>query len=68
MNKPALNIIVNNPQVWEAFTLLLNEKLEVTRSQLERAVEPHDIYRGQGRVSLIRELQGLRAKVNGTNN
>lgn len=57
--------LVNTREVWEPLSELLTERLSILRTMLEKAVDPHQVYRLQGEISSTKWLLGLREKVNG---
>lgn len=57
--------IVNIRENWEPLVALLEERLSFLRVSLEKAVDPHQIYRLQGEISNTKWLLGLRERVNG---
>lgn len=57
--------LVNSREVWEPFCELMTERLSSLRIMLEKATDPHQIYRLQGEISNVKWVLGLKEKING---
>ena len=60
-----LKPLVNDPKLWAAFLLELDQRMKLAHKKLETASDAVDLHRAQGEARLIRQLRQLREKVNG---
>jgi len=61
----SLNSFVNNQISWEAFISELEERISTQHRSMETVTDTAEIYRHQGAIRALRQLQYLREKVNG---
>ena len=61
----SLNSFVNNQISWEAFISELEERISTQHRSMETVTDTAEIYRHQGAIRALRQLQYLRDKVNG---
>tara|TARA_B110000483_G_scaffold92384_1_gene113911 strand:+ start:244 stop:432 length:189 start_codon:yes stop_codon:yes gene_type:complete len=61
----SLNSFVNNTISWEAFISELEERISTQHRSMETVTDTAEIYRHQGAIRALRQLQYLRDKVNG---
>ena len=61
----SLKTLVNDKQVWDAFTQELDECILHQHKSIENISDPVEVYRAQGKISAYRSLKYLRDKVNG---
>lgn len=61
-----LKSFVNDKRLWDAFTDMLDEKIDLAHRKLENAQEIELVYRAQGEVATLRRLKYLRDEVNGS--
>lgn len=59
-----LKMFVNNPELWDAFTEELKERIEFDQRQLEQLADVPAMYKLQGSIATYRSLLKLRDKVN----
>lgn len=60
-----IKLFVNNKDAWEAFLEHAANEIKQYQGQLQRASEPVDIYRLQGKIDALNKLTKLRDQVNG---
>lgn len=60
-----LKPLVNNKDIWESLLEELGERIQFVYRQMEHRTEVEELYRLQGEVRALRNLQRLRDKVNG---
>lgn len=65
MNRGNLKPLVNDPTLYAAFQDFLNEELVQAQNTLISASEPVQVYRAQGRASMITRLLKLKEIING---
>ena len=61
----SLKKLVNDKQIWDAFLVELEERISVQHRSMETVTDPAELYRHQGALRALRNLQYLRDKVNG---
>jgi len=61
----SLNSFVNNTASWEAFISELDERISTQQRSMETVTDTAELYRHQGAIRALRQLQYLRDKVNG---
>ena len=61
----SLNTFVNNTAMWEAFISALDERISTQQRSMETVTDTAELYRHQGAIRALRQLQYLRDKVNG---
>lgn len=61
----SLNTFVNNTAMWEAFISELDERISTQQRSMETVTDTAELYRHQGAIRALRQLQYLREKVNG---
>jgi|TARA_R110000796_G_scaffold3943_4_gene15072 uncharacterized coiled-coil protein SlyX len=61
----SLKSFVNNQISWEAFISELEERISTQHRSMETVTDTAEIYRHQGAIRALRQLQYLREKVNG---
>jgi flagellar biosynthesis chaperone FliJ len=61
----SLNTFVNNTTTWEAFISELDERISTQQRSMETVTDTVELYRHQGAIRALRQLQYLRDKVNG---
>jgi len=61
----SLNTFVNNTAMWEAFISELDERISTQQRSMETVTDTVELYRHQGAIRALRQLQYLRDKVNG---
>ena len=61
----SLKSFVNNQISWEAFISELEERISTQHRSMETVTDTAEIYRHQGAIRALRQLQYLRDKVNG---
>jgi len=61
----SLNTFVNNTAMWEAFISELDERISTQQRSMETVTDTAELYRHQGAIRALRQLQYLRDKVNG---
>jgi hypothetical protein len=59
-----LKMFVNNPELWDAFTQEIKERIEFDQRQLEQLTDTTVLYKLQGCIATYRSLLKLRDKVN----
>ena len=60
-----LKKIVNDKPVWDAFVVILNDKIKDVHRKLEQETTMESMYRAQGEIMALRRLTYLRDEVNG---
>tara|TARA_R110000772_G_scaffold41771_3_gene97373 strand:- start:621 stop:815 length:195 start_codon:yes stop_codon:yes gene_type:complete len=60
----SLKLLVNNPEVWNAFEAELDERIQASYKMFSQADESHVMYRLQGQIHALQALKQLRLKVN----
>lgn len=60
----SLKLLVNNPDIWNAFLKELEVKISIHQKTLEGTDEPIHMYREQGAIRALKRLQKLRDDVN----
>lgn len=60
----SLKPFVNNPELWKAFQVEIEERVDKVHRQMSQLDDPKDLYRCQGELKALRSLQKLRDKVN----
>lgn len=65
MKLEKLKGLVNSPVHFDPLVEYLNEKLETSRSTIERADKDILLYREQGKIEVLKKLLSLRDEVNG---
>jgi hypothetical protein len=61
----SLKKLVNDKQMWDAFLVELEERISAQHRSMENVTDTAELYRHQGSVRALRNLQYLRDKVNG---
>ena len=61
----SLKKLVNDKQIWDAFIEELDECISLQHRSMESVTDTAELYRHQGSVRALRNLQYLRDKVNG---
>jgi hypothetical protein len=61
----SLKKLVNDKQIWDAFLVELEERISIQHRSMETVTDPAELYRHQGALRALRNLQYLRDKVNG---
>ena len=61
----SLKKLVNDKELWDAFTQELDECISQQHKSIENISDPVEVYRAQGKISAYRNLKYLRDKVNG---
>ena len=61
----SLKKLVNDKELWDAFTKELDECISHQHKSIETISDPVEVYRCQGKISAYRNLKYLRDKVNG---
>jgi uncharacterized coiled-coil protein SlyX len=61
----SLKGFVNNQTSWEAFLSELEERISTQQRSMETVTDTAELYRHQGAIRALRQLQYLRDKVNG---
>jgi len=61
----SLNTFVNNTAMCEAFISELDERISTQQRSMETVTDTAELYRHQGAIRALRQLQYLRDKVNG---
>jgi hypothetical protein len=61
----SLKKLVNDKQIWDAFLVELEERISAQHRSMENVTDTAELYRHQGSVRALRNLQYLRDKVNG---
>jgi len=61
----SLKKLVNDKELWDAFTQELDECISQQHKSIENISDPVEVYRSQGKISAYRNLKYLRDKVNG---
>jgi hypothetical protein len=61
----SLKSFVNDKGTWDAFLVELEERIEIQHRSMESVTDPAELYRHQGALRALRNLQYLRDKVNG---
>jgi uncharacterized coiled-coil protein SlyX len=61
----SLKGFVNNQTSWEAFLSELEERISTQQRSMETVTDTVELYRHQGAIRALRQLQYLRDKVNG---
>mgnify|MGYP001581162879 FL=1 len=61
----SLKSFVNNTTSWEAFISELDERISTQQRSMETVTDTAELYRHQGAIRALRQLQYLRDKVNG---
>jgi len=60
-----LKKIVNDKPVWDAFVVILNDKIKDVHRKLEQETTMESMYRAQGEIMALRRLIYLRDEING---
>jgi len=60
----SLKLLVNNPEVWNAFEAELEERIQSSYKMFSQSDESHVMYRVQGQIYALQALKQLRLKVN----
>ena len=60
----SLKLLVNTPEIYQAFFKHLEEVITARQRTLEQLTEPSAIYRVQGQIAELRRLLHLRDEVN----
>jgi uncharacterized coiled-coil protein SlyX len=61
----SLKSFVNNQISWESFLSELEERISTQHRSMETVTDTAELYRHQGAIRALRQLQYLREKVNG---
>jgi len=61
----SLKKLVNDKQIWDAFLVEIEERISAQHRSMENVTDTAELYRHQGSVRALRNLQYLRDKVNG---
>ena len=61
----SLKSFVNNQISWESFLSELEERISTQQRSMETVTDTAELYRHQGAIRALRQLQYLRDKVNG---
>jgi uncharacterized coiled-coil protein SlyX len=61
----SLKGFVNNQISWESFLSELEERISTQHRSMETVTDTAELYRHQGAIRALRQLQYLRDKVNG---
>jgi hypothetical protein len=61
----SLKGFVNNQTSWEAFLSEVEERISTQQRSMETVTDTAELYRHQGAIRALRQLQYLRDKVNG---
>ena len=61
----SLKKLVNDKQIWDAFLVELEERISTQHRSMESVTDTSELYRHQGAIRTLRQLQYLRDKVNG---
>lgn len=61
----SLKGFVNNQISWESFLSELEERISTQHRSMETVTDTAELYRHQGAIRALRQLQYLREKVNG---
>ena len=61
----SLKKLVNDKQIWDAFIEELDECISLQHRSMESVTDTAELYRHQGALRALRQLQYLRDKVNG---
>jgi hypothetical protein len=61
----SLKKLVNDKQIWDAFIEELDECISLQHRSMESVTDTAELYRHQGAIRTLRQLQYLRDKVNG---
>jgi len=61
----SLKKLVNDKPMWDAFLIELEERISAQHRSMENVTDTAELYRHQGSVRALRNLQYLRDKVNG---
>jgi len=61
----SLKKLVNDKQIWDAFLVELEERISTQHRSMESVTDTAELYRHQGALRALRQLQYLRDKVNG---
>ena len=61
----SLKSFVNTTATWEAFLSELEERISTQHRSMETVTDTAELYRHQGAIRALRQLQYLRDKVNG---
>jgi uncharacterized coiled-coil protein SlyX len=61
----SLKSFVNNQISWESFLSELEERISTQHRSMETVTDTAELYRHQGAIRALRQLQYLRDKVNG---
>jgi hypothetical protein len=60
----SLKLLVNTPDIHEAFLAYIKERIAVSQQTLESASDPKDLYRVQGEIKAYRRMLKIRDEVN----
>tara|TARA_R100001082_G_C4312042_1_gene137182 strand:+ start:306 stop:503 length:198 start_codon:yes stop_codon:yes gene_type:complete len=63
----SLKLLVNNKEIWDSFNKELDIRLKEIHIAMEQALNDVQLYRLQGQANSLRNLKGLRDKVNANN-
>jgi hypothetical protein len=61
----SLKSFVNDKTTWEAFLVEIEERISTQHRSMESVTDTAELYRHQGALRALRQLQYLRDKVNG---